>query len=363
MSHKKQIALILDEFTFRIKDVLEFENWSFNTDIDFADYSSVMVLGKPNVKNNDFVICKRGNDVVFTGLCKDFVSKTDVGYEIKLAQKECLFDRDVFVVDEDLLETGLEDFVENTISENWLSSGDPLLDNPNITITCTTHTPCAAKVSGLVDTQNGIYNLKTYLGNVRQKYGLFLDFDFTDGALEITISTPEIAPVQMDLTVSDVSELKETYDVTALAKLHVRWKIPDENQSGLIIEGAVEDRTYYFKANRNITTNVNDPDRIGGIVKSVYIETDSEDDMEQQVINEFSGNQYKHSIEFHLNMNSVIYPVSEMFVGRSCIFKTQNGIEETMITAMAMGAEATAAELRFGNLKTTLTAKLREIMK
>lgn len=356
-----KLALVLDSFTFKIKDTLQYTAETFETDLDFSKKSQITVDHEPNIVNNDFVICKDGNEVIYTGICQDASTDSkEETFSVKLAQAECLFDREIFVKDESLLATGLEDFVAAAISDNWINSNDPLMDYPNISVVCDSHTPCVASVSTTVNVDNGIYNLKTYLGNVRERYRLFTRFDFTDGELTIHVYTDTASAIDVDITVSDVSAYKETYNVSVLARLFVRWKLPDtKDDDGNEVIGAEVDRTFYLKTDRSITQNKSDPNRADGISKAVYIQADTEDDMISAAINEFGSNSYQHKVEFAILKTSRIYPIENLYVGRPCRFKTKLGIKESKISAMKKAASASVVALTFGTLKVTLIEKVR----
>lgn len=77
-------------------------------------------------------------------------------------------------------------------------------------------------------TSNGVYNLKTFLGNVRQNYGIFLGFTVSNGAMNIDITNREQATLNVDTKLPEISVISETYDVKVLAKLIVKWDVPKE---------------------------------------------------------------------------------------------------------------------------------------
>ena len=274
-----------------------------------------------------------------------------------MKQKENLFDRKIFVSNEELISsTGIEDFIVQAITDNFIASEDEMLDKTYISISAATHTPINAKVSA----ENGVYNLKTYLGNAKQYYGIFLDFAISNKCLVITVRKNEDAEIPIDIEVSDVSDYTETYEVSVLAKLAVRWKIPDiEDSSGNIIVGAVEDRTYYLLSDRTVTEDGTDENRAAGIVSSIYIEAETEEEMRQLVTNQFVSNEYNHKIAFNLNKSSRLYPYKRFYVGRKCRIKTKTGIKTSMVTKFKDISDSGMAGLTFGNLKVTMIEKLR----
>ena len=171
------LAYVLDKKKKKIKDILEFEQYEFKEDIDYSDKGSITVARKPNIDDDDYVICKNDNHIEFIGICETYKSTSaEQEYAITLLQKESLFDRQIFAEQEKLIATvGIEDFIVLAIKKNFVESGDAFMDKSYITVNAKTHTMVAAKV----ETENGVYNLKTYLGNAKQYYGIFLDFEFT----------------------------------------------------------------------------------------------------------------------------------------------------------------------------------------
>ena len=346
-------AYILDNRNLGVKDVLEYEEYNFQWDIDYDDKSSITVVRKPNIEDNDFVVCKDGNEIVFQGICGNCAVASDQeSYIISLMQIEQLFSRQIFVGDESLISgMGIEDFVASEIQANFVSSGDWLTDKTYIKVTVGTHTPIAAKV----DTENGIYNLKTYLGNVRQYYGICLDFSFIGDRLDIEIRKCGLGQLPIDTGVSDITDYDETYEVSALAKLIVQWKVPDTEAA----DGPLTTRTFYLLADRTITEDGMDGNRAMGVIRSLYIETKEEAEMLQQVYNEFAGNTYNHKIAFSIRKGSQCYPEPEFPIGRKCLIKTCTGVKVSMVTGMTKKSTSELLRITMGNLKVTLIEKLR----
>lgn len=355
------IAYILDSKTLKTKDILEYSEYNFSEDIDYSNKSTITAARKPAIEDNDFVICKDGNSIAFQGLCESYSSsKNDTEYTITLIQKENFFDRSIFVRGEELISTvGIEDFIVKCITENWLDTGDELMDAKSITVAATTHTKVNAAVSTTVDVQENVFNLKTYLGNVKQYYGIYLDYEFENGKLRILVNRKDTAALPVDIQVSDITDYTEVYDINVLAKLNVKWKIPDTEENGTTIAGAVTDRKFYLKTDKTITEDGNDPDRAAGIVRNKWIETESEDEMIQQVRNEFTSNSYNHKISFSLIRTSKLYSESDFYVGRKCTIKTKTGIRASIITQAQVSSSSALKGIVFGNLKVTLIEKLR----
>lgn len=352
------LAYILDSRDLTIKDILEFERYSFAEDIEYSNKSSITVSRKPVLADDDFVFCKDGDDIVYVGICDNYNSGSNTSeYEIKMLQKENLFNRSIFVESEQLIaDAGIEDFIVEAIRNNFTASGDEIMDKAFMNAYAETHTPVAAKV----DADQGVFNLKTYLGNAKQYYGIFIDFVFAGKTLSVRVYKKEMDTIPIDIEVSDVTDYKETYEISVLARLLVNWKIPDsQDESGNTIVGATSRRNFFLLDNRTITEEINDADRAAGMSKSVLIEAETEAEMLQKVYNEFKSNRYNHKISFYLNRTSKLYPEERFFVGRKTMIKTKSGVRESMITKAEVTSESAMKNLTFGNLKTTLIEKLR----
>lgn len=355
--HGKLLAYVLDAETLVIRDLLEFETFEFNTDTEFSTKSKIVTARMPVIEHDDFVICKCAGNTVFVGICDNYASDSDSEtYTITLRQKECLFDRFIFATNEALIaSTGIEDFIAEAITANWVNSGDAMLDRPYITVNAVTHTPVAAKVSTTVKLTDGAYNLKTYLGNALEYYGIYVDFDFTvDNQLVISIYKDSQGAASIDVLLSDVSGYEETYAIDALTKLNVRW---DQTDGQDVIASYY--RTYYLLANRTITTDATDPNRAMGSTKAMVIEADTEAEMFQAVANEFSGNSYKHKIAFNLYMDSRLYDYRDFYIGRNTAIKTKSGIRSSLVTAQSITSASRFTSITFGKLKVTLIEKIR----
>lgn len=350
----KLIAYVLSARDLSIKDLLEFEEYDFKVDSEFSGKSQIVIHRQPEVSQGDFVLCQADGANIFTGICDTYKSGSDSAtYTLTIRQKECLFDRFIFIDHEEIIErTGIEDFIANAIELNWRPN-DPRMDMPYMTVTADTHTRIRAKVSSIVTLTDGAYNLKTFLGNARELYGIYVDFDFsTAGTLAVNVYHSDAEDVSVDATLSDVTEYSETYSVDALAKLHVLWKEAEDAPG--------HPRTFYLKTDRTITTDPDDPDRADGSVRSMVIETESESEMEQQVQDAFAKNSYTHKISFLLYMGSKLYDYSEFYPGHSTQIKTKSGIRNTIVTGLTVSSSARFAQITFGKLKVTLIEKLRD---
>ena len=356
----KLIAYIIDAFDLRVKDIIEFETYEFKHDIDYEDKSTITTFRQPIADVDDYVICKRAGVTIFVGIFKEYETKSDSNeYKITLLQKEKLFDRFVFVLDESVISTtGIEDFIANAIIANWINSGDSKLDKPYITVQALTHTPVYSKVSTVVKLTDGCFNLKTYLGNALEYYGIRIEFEITPTVLTVYIYNGDAGIYQISTLDSDVTEYSETYAVDALTKLLVRF---DQKATGSDEITASTNHEYYLLTDRTITTDKAAADRAQGSVKSMVIEAETEEEMYQKVQDEFSGNSYSHKISFKLYMDSQIYDYNALYIGRNCRIRTKSGTRTSLVTAVTVTNGERLAEIEMGKLKVTLIDKIRSM--
>lgn len=354
------IAYILDKTNLTIKDFFYFKDFLFCDDLEYSNKSQIVVPRLVNAVDDDFVYCKDdSNKLVFFGVAYDTQTndKTD-NYALTMRQKECLFDRFIFAENTNLIATSIESFVVRMITDNWVSSSDPLMDRTYINPVAVTNTPVVASLSNIVNVQDGVFNLKTFLGNIKERYGIYLDFVLTNTApgasggavLTVNVYKNSADTVPIDTDVSDIYNVEETYSVDVLSKLKVKWTDP---------EGLPFYFTYYLLADRTITQNKNDPNRVDGTVKSISIQAETSAELNDAIANEFRKNSYEHKITFYLRENSKLYLPDDYYVGRKCQIETKTGVKESLITAIERESSSGVRKITMGKLKVTLTSKLR----
>ena len=349
------IAYILSNVTLKIQDLLQYEQYSFSEDIECGGKSSILVTEKPNVRNDDFIVCVKENGQQFFGICESYSHKKNNGYTVTMKEAEALFDRQIFVGNEALISsTGLEDFIRSEIIANWVDLGDTRIIKNWLTVQCDTHTKISAKASSIGSVENGVYNLKTFIGNCMERYGVVLEyvFDFSSTPSMTVHIKRDSAPVYpIDVELSDVADPVEDYSVDVLAKLNVKWLNTTTSQ--------IATYHFYLLTDRSITTNMSDPNRADGTVKAIYVEAETYAEMYENVVQEFSNNSYQHKITLKLLKGSRAYPEAEYYVGRKVRIKTVTGIRETIVTGRTESNNSGFVQLVFGKLKVTLIEKLR----
>ena len=331
-----------------ILNCVEIESYSVTHNLDCGGKTKISIAADPLASDEDFVVIKKGKNIVFKGIIDSIDnSNGEKKYNISCLEIEQIFNREIFLSDVEIIsETGIEDFVAHTIREYFSESGDEWIDMSYININIATHTKINAKPAA----DSGIYNFKTYIGNIKEHYGIFIDIEFTKTNLNITIQKKTQSPMQIDTTITDIISCKETYKIKVLSKLSVIWK----NTS----TGAETKRYFFLHPDRSVSeVNAN---RVDGTISTKYIEAETEAEMIQEAKNEFKSNSYSHSIEAEILTSSKLYPANELYVGHELKIKTAAaGIKESIISEISFTDAADVIAVKFGILKVTLTEKLK----
>lgn len=342
------LCYFISKKDFTILNCVEVNTYSIAHNIDCGGKSKITIADDPHASDEDFVILKDGNNVKFKGIIESIDnSNGEKKYTVSCLEIERIFDRPIVLTDTDIISNeGIEDFVAKTIRTYFSNSGDSFVDMSYITINTLTHT----KVNSKPAADNGIYNFKTYIGNIKQQYGIFLDFEFTKTNLIISIHKKNQSSMQIDITTSDIERCNETYKIKVLAKLNVLWINTTTEEESM--------RYFYLHSDRSVS-EIN-KDRIDGTISTIRIEAETEAEMIQNAKNEFKSNSYSHAIEADILSTSKLYPLSELYVGREVTIKTNAaGIKESIISETSFDDSANILSVKFGILKVTLTDKLK----
>lgn len=342
------LCYFISKKTFAIIKCVEVVSYEVAHNLDCNGKTKIIIAENPGASDEDFVILKDGKTAKFKGIVETIDNSDDEKkYTVSCLEIENCFDRPITLSGTDIIkETGLEDFIARTIQAYFSESGDTFIDMAYINCVAVTHTPISAKPSA----ENGIYNFKTYLGNVKQHYGIFLDFEFTKEKLNVFIHKKEQIAMNIDTTITDVIAPKETYKAKVLAKLNVVWfnKVTQEETM----------RYFYLHPDRTVTES--DTDRVDGKISTIRIEAETEAEMVQNAKNEFKSNSYSHSVEADILADSKLYPKAELYVGHEVRIKTAAaGIQASIISGISFDDKEDVISVKFGILKVKLTDKLK----
>ena len=341
------IASIISRYSLTLTDTVTVADYELALDADYDGKSQIVLHRKPEASEDDFIILNEGG-IVFQGIIDAIENeKGQKAYTITAIEMQRLFDRKVILTNESLLSTGIEDFIADQITGNFISSDDALLNISYLTVTAKTHTPVAAKVD--VE-EGGIYNLCTYIGNALTSYGIFVGFEFEKDALNVVIEKRQQSDLKIDTGLANIINLSEIYETKALAKLTVLWN-----------KGTTTDtRNFFLKTDRTITEDVNDPDRAKGSVNVIVSTAETEAEMKQAAYDQFAANSYQHKITFDV-VPSKLVTSADLYVGHKLKVKTGSGIRDSIIAGIEHSNGQKAISVTLGQMKVTLIEKLKGV--
>lgn len=333
----KVFMWIFDYQDFSIKDVVEIADYEISIDEETNANSIIRVLKDTGAKARDLIVVKRNNENVYWGIIEE-ISNNDGEqlYEYNLKYITNMFNQDVILEDEELLKTtGVEDFIANAITNNFIENEDTFLNKTYLQINVKTHTKKQTTVSNV---QDGIYNLHTYMTNCTQNYNIVYSFSISNGKLVITIEVQEIEKELIDVNAQSISNYTEVFETDVVAKVTVLTK--EEGKYNL-----------YLLNDRTTTTDINNENRADGIVETVY--TEKMEDANQKALDVMKGNSYNHKITFNL-ANEYIK------IGTPIAIKTRKSvILDTYISAVKF-TQANFFEYTCGNIRTTFIDKIKK---
>lgn len=333
----KMFMWIFDYQDFSIKDIVEIADYEISIDEETNANSIIRVLKDTGAKARDLIVVKRNNENVYWGIIEE-VSNNDGEqlYEYNLKYITNMFNQDVILENEELLKTtGVEDFIANAITNNFIENEDTFLNKTYLQINVKTHTKKQTTVSNV---QDGIYNLHTYMTNCTQNYNIVYSFSISNGKLVITIEVQEIEKELIDVNAQSISNYTEVFETDVVAKVTVLTK--EEGKYNL-----------YLLNDRTTTTDMNNENRADGTVETTY--TEKMEDANQKALDVMKGNSYNHKITFNL-ANEYIK------IGTPIAIKTRKSvILDTYISAVKF-TQANFFEYTCGNIRTNFIDKLKK---
>lgn len=334
---------ILSKQDLRILSILKVAEYQINLDEETNAKSTFSLIKTDGLQE--------GNFLVLNGLYRQFLfvipsdgittEKDSNMVTVTALDISNIFDRKVIEKNTDIMTTNsIEEFIANTMSENFVNSNDTALNIGYIDIQW--HTNTKAKVS--TNAENGLYNFHTFLINCRQYKNIYTDFKFEEGRLKIDIENKEETTEMIDTTLPEVVDYNKVYeqDVTAKVQVYIR---EDGSEYNL-----------YLKTDRTTTTNKNDPDRAIGKIEVISVDT--ADVAAEEALNVMKGNSYKHLVEFKIAKTSKLMDITKLHIGRPILIKTSDEIYQSYISAITLNDE-NFVYFKSGSLRVTLLDKLK----
>lgn len=330
---------IFDYKDFTIKDIVELSDYEINMDEETNANTIVEALKKTTAKAQDIIFIKRNGEIPYWGIIDNITNENGKKlYEYTLKYITNLFDEEVesnyLPGVEDLIRTtGIEDFLQKTIQDHFISNDDTFINKTYLEVRALTHTKLETSITNI---ENGIYNLHTWMTNCTQNYDIVYDFFIENKKLIMTIAKKEGQKELINVNAQPISDYTEVFETKVVAKV--------------IVKTATGDRYSLFLLNdRTTTTDVNNPNRAAGTIRRVY--TEKMEDARQTALDIFKQNSYSHNVTFKM-LDKYIK------IGTPIAIKTkENTILDTYISAVKI-TKNRFIEYTCGNIRIKFIDKL-----
>ena len=342
---KTNIVYILDKTTCIVKDVKEFQEtkgkYEFKIDEETNANSFINVINKPNAENLDIVYIKRKKSN-YLGIVNNVSGSDTKGYKITSKYISNIFDRKIILSNEELIsETGVEDFIAETIKNEFTNSDDTLLNISYIDVEVQTHT----KIKKSVETENGIYNFHTFITNCIQNYNIVMDFYYENKKIKIVIhKETEENKILLDTTTSDTTDYNEVFETDVTTKV--------------VVKTDVSIKKYFLRSDRTVTDDIEDAERAIGKVETVY--TPNEEEAYQTALNIFKGNKYNHNISFRIKKDSKLFDINKIKIGTPVLIRTKNNIILDTYISSISDKEDKFLSIICGNMRIKFIEKIKK---
>ena len=286
----KVFMWIFNYYDFSVKDIVEITDYEINIDEETNAKSMINVLKKTDAKSNDIIAVKKNNEVIYWGIIDEIQNEDGKQlYQYITKYITNLYDRNIKLNNEELIKTtGVEDFIEETITDEYISNEDTFINLPWLELNVLTHTPKQTSVSNV---ENGIYNLHTWITNCTQNYNIVYSFSIENGKLVMTIENKVYSKQIIDTLAQAISNYTEVFETDVVSKVIVLYDKKND------IDNAGE-YTLYLLNDRTTTTDMANPNRAEGRIETVY--TTNYEEAQQKALDVMKSNSYNHNITFDL---------------------------------------------------------------
>ena len=243
-------------------------------------------------------------------------------------------------LDEEIIRyEGIEDYIAEQIDKNFVNNEDVLMNRDYLEIRVKTHTKLDVSVSTIVDVQNDIYNLHTFMTNCTQNYNITYNVFLENKKLVIEIENKEIKKELIDVNAQTISNYTEVFEKDVVSKV-------------VVIAKDGSRYTLYLKTDRTTTEDMLDENRAEGKTEVVYAE--NVEDAKQKALDTFKGNAYNHNVTFD-------YYDREIKVGTPITIKTKESlIYDTYISAVTKSKGSKMYKYTCGNIRIGFIDKLKK---
>lgn len=243
-------------------------------------------------------------------------------------------------IDEEIIRyEGIEDYIAEQINKNFINNEDILMNRDYLEIRVKTHTKLDVSVSTIVDVQNDIYNLHTFMTNCTQNYNITYNVFLENKKLVVEVENKEIKKELIDVNAQPISNYTEVFETEVVSKV-------------VVIAKDGSRYTLYLKTDRTTTEDMLDENRAEGKTEVVYAE--NVEDAKQKALDTFKGNAYNHNVTFD-------YYDREIKVGTPITIKTKESlIYDTYISAVTKQKGSKFYKYTCGNIRIGFIDKLKK---
>lgn len=279
----KVFMWIFDHKDFMVKDIVEISDYEINIDEETNANTIIKVLKKTTAKAKDIIAVKKNNEAVYWGVIDNIQNEDGKKlYEFTIKYITNMFNQNIKLEDEEIIKTtGIEDFIVNAITKNFINNEDTFINKNYLQIEVKTHTP---KQTSVTNVQDGIYNLHTWMTNCTQNYDVVYDFNVEGKKLVMTIEVKAIDKELIDTKAQAISNYSEVFETDVVSKV--------------VVLTSTDTYTLYLLNDRTTTEDMTNENRAEGRVETVY--TEKYEDAPQKALDTMKANRYNHNITFNL---------------------------------------------------------------
>ena len=251
---------ILSNKNLKILSIAKLTDYQINLDEE-TNAKSTFSLMKMNG-------LKKENYMVLNGLYRQFIfviddvqtEKDSDVVTVTALDISNIFDRKVIEKNIDIMKSkSIEEFLANTILENFVNSDDTVLNVGYIDIECKTNT----KTTVATNAENGLYNFHTFLTNCRQYKNIYTDFKLENLGNSQTVEGKRISVEAKNRKIVDISLQGESTqngtptsdNLVEIENVEGKKKNKFDYESAINVENLTYDNTYAFFEIKNIKPN------------------------------------------------------------------------------------------------------------
>lgn len=229
--------------------------------------------------------------------------------------------------------TYVEPWLKTAIETNFKAATDTAYAMPYLTVTVDSSTAFVGP-----DTEDGLFNIKSYLAKVRRVKSVFVEYEIGRASLGVSIKAKAIPTRNIFFSDGRHEIVGQSYSDSSVAKITAY-------QSGAGTD-------YYLMADGSITTTPGTATRAAGAWKTLVVDDGS--DVLVSVTDAFAANSHSHKIEFRSAEKYNFYD--------NVAINKDGRVVNSYISSIRIDGGDARYLYKSGELKTTLSDKLKELI-